>query len=1419
MTTTTTIAGTAIPSVKEQSLQIDDSNNERSVLSTVVQDSTGLTHYQKGQQINVVDSALGTLFAGNVNDSTETNLVPNTQINSQVNAHDLTYLADKRTYVDDDSRNANQFAGTIVTDLIQRYLSFEGVVAQYAMRRDRLFADFAQGVLSNTVAANNGVAVGTGDLELAPAGTAVSVTEKTTSAFGAGTLNNASATNNTLQPTLASAIKLQAYLPQTFTGSTYAYLYFKIWSGSMTIAANDIFHYELWMPSTIPDAVLSGVDFVCTDGTILGFQSDQLNFAGQLPNTLTGEAINSWYNRDIAIGALSGKSIAEVRIALYGQKVGTYALYVKNVYLNSQSGSPFFSKTATATQVSPPQQLQSAYFNASSISIVQVADKITAPPLQGATPAVYRISPSQSIDAPKLLKSSFISWIATTPGKSSVNVAVSYDGGSSYIPCTNNAALPGMPPGSNIAGLSVQFRQEFYTTDPDPTLIPIISYISWNIQPSYNTTKSDVTSSYVTGGSWAAGGTLTNLANTSGNLLTLNSVLRNWNLAESSGQTIFGLGGGSQAFQLLRFSLSSNATSEMRSRFDFAGTWADFTMEFDVFIDTHGVLLGCVYRTTGWQNNNNTFAYAVELQDTTIELIRGTNSSSGAGTRTSVQLVTFGTTLSLNQWYRVKVVASGSSHKVYVNDVLYINATDATYTVAGNVGLRNNNTTASFINESFDNFGITAALSGTWVSNAISLTGAGNYLNSIITWADGSSDLSQETILVEASINGGSTYMTCTNGQPIPNFTPGQSLSGVNLTLRVTLTGTTATSLPGINQLTVRVLGAFSATGTRISPLLDLTPAGVAGSTLINWIANVSTNTTLLVESSPDQSTWTAQANGSSIFGINAQPDPTKDGFDTNTSANYISANYTGGSTATATYDTANSRLILAGGVNAVYVYTPLTNTNGRLDVYVDMDQSDSGGPIWNYTDATHFYALEVHDASGSVGTPNQVLLKKFNGGSSSTLATASISFTRGTPHRIHVNMVGLIITVFFDGVQVLTFTEGTALPAGNMGLFNNGGTSRVYQLWMQPLGDPLQGKLIYTRVTLTSTDPTLTPQMQDLVVVCHDPNISNGVVIPKTAWQYSKQISQCLDNLAKQSNFWWAIVPSSTDAYKKIIKFLAFGSVPSPWILTGNDVQVSPAPSIQNIADLYGNKFYVPNATNVTAQSKQFVGNGSATTFTLDYPVDSMTGITLQTSGVGASINKTFGVKNIDTGKDWYYQVGSNVITQDANANPLNQLQTLTVAYNGQVPYTAIAQDPVEQTNYMLLESGAKFIMRPFGQSTLIFNPNSPIQENSSGIVERFVDGTGLNKAAADALAANLLARYKVRGRTFKFSTLRAGLATGQLLSIFFSQFGISDKAFLINRVVLKLRTKGDGTTQVVYAVEASETPWLGSFIKLFQA
>lgn len=138
-----------------------------------------------------------------------------------------------------------------------------------------------------------------------------------------------------------------------------------------------------------------------------------------------------------------------------------------------------------------------------------------------------------------------------------------------------------------------------------------------------------------------------------------------------------------------RLQISSSTTNNaVRARLDDASTYQDFTAEFDAWAPTttsesngnpNG---GLLYRTTSWVAANDTFGYLVAFGRTGVGLGRGSNS--GAGAYTSI--ATYTAAFSAAQQVRIKVSVVGSLHKVWVDGVLRISATDATHSAAGNIG-------------------------------------------------------------------------------------------------------------------------------------------------------------------------------------------------------------------------------------------------------------------------------------------------------------------------------------------------------------------------------------------------------------------------------------------------------------------------------------------------------------------------------------------------------------------------------------------------------------------------------------------------------------------------------------------------------------------------------------------------------------
>jgi hypothetical protein len=346
-----------------------------------------------------------------------------------------------------------------------------------------------------------------------------------------------------------------------------------------------------------------------------------------------------------------------------------------------------------------------------------------------------------------------------------------------------------------------------------------------------------------------------------------------------------------------------------------------------------------------------------------------------------------------------------------------------------------------------------------------------------------------------------------------------------------------------------------------------------------------------------------------------------------------------------------------------------------------------------------------------------------------------------------------------------------------------------VYQIQLQAYGQDVSSLSVLTKTTITSTDPTVTAQQTDLTVSAYGPNIQPGAVISKANYSVfsgsSNTIAADFDDLAKQSNnFIWDI-----DKNLNLI-FRERTANPSPWIATGANILISTPPQIENISSLYRNDQFMNNGTDVITFSKTFTGDGQTQTWTLDYPVDSLTKATI--NGVSSY---TIGIKGVDTGRDFYYSVGSPVISQDASDLPLVATQSVTFGYNAQVTIAS------ELRNDSAIAARAAL-------------------DGTTGVVQEVEDGTGLSKIAILQKIQGLLQQYAVDGRTFTFLTTRAGLASNQILTMFVPQFGVQDSQFLITDVSIVWKTTMANNVEVAqpfYSVTATSGPIVGDFTRFF--
>jgi hypothetical protein len=1237
-----------------------DKIEERSTCEFTIYDANGVYAFKKGQSVVVTDALEGVIFSGIVQ-----NIKRTTDVWPHV-YHDIT-CSNKVSILDahtSDTIYTNQYAGAIAVDQIKNEWA-NGIIANFAVDRDTTQADFAAGNLNGTVATDN---VGDGDLELALAGTSVTIIEQSTASFATGTLNNVVAANNSLSPVTTASIKMVC--TQSVPGGGNSYVYVKIWQPSSTfqVLAGRFFAYDIWIDSSSPQCKF-GVDIAFTDGTFVRDHSvynDAQNIPPHPANDLSGVAKDQWYHREFYIDNFAGKFIAYLTVACEGDNVGTYTAYFKNINYENNDHSFNQAFFGSSFNVDPPQQMQANGYSSTQLSIVNTIDASTT----------LRIGPAYSIDAVNIIKNSFITWQTYTPPNTSMKVGYTIDGGNSYTSCANNAPLPNLPAGISVAGKSIQFVVEFIQSagaNPEQPNITIntsniitattylgLIFFECVLNPSYASSKTDV---LFADSSWSLG-TLSNTIN-NGSVLNLIGSIRNFDDADDSNQSLFGGGASGYVAQVCNqkaMSVTADISNQAVSRMDFAGTFASGIIDVDIYVDNASANIGVTYHTTNWSNYDSNYAYAVEVNLTSITLLKGSNrSTSSNGTRT--QLATATLTLSSGNWHHLKVVFGAGTHTIYFDDIQMLTSSDATYTGAGYIGLRISNATAAVYTAQWDNFGVMQALSGTYISPAISLSSAGAYGNSVVWWQDDSSNPSLVTLLVEAQINSGS-YATVINGGVIPGLTIGQSLSGVTATFRVTLTTTTASAMPGMVYFNVYILGQFNSTGVRINKALLLSAVGTCGSTLVAWNAITPTNTSVAFATSLDGIIYTSVLSGGSISGINQQPAPTIDTFNVITSGDYTSTARTGGTPTSWIWDTTNSRLTVSGGTNALLLYGAISCKD--VDIVFDLDEADNCGVVWRWSDASNYYELLVFDGSSSAGAVNVIRLYKIVANTKTQIGSdLPITLARGNiVKRARVTMIGTSITVYFDGTSILSTTDSSLAGPGQIGFSNISGLGRFYNLRIQPQGDNLSGKQIYVQQTLISTDPTQTPQLIDMTTLVTNPNIAVGSLIP-TAKYANTYKSDNIKGLGSQSNYYWNVRADSA------FIFIPRETLPAPWVLTNQDVMPDNM-EVDDTADLYRNRHIMTGVLTTIPVTEQKTGDGKATSWTLQFKVTSVTSITLNGQA------QTFGLKGT-TGSNFYYAVGDSSLAQDPSGTVLALTDTLIISYTGQTT-TTVTQDNTGQ-------------------------------------------------------------------------------------------------------------------------------------------
>jgi hypothetical protein len=1472
--------GVSIP-VKNESFTLTDMIDQRSVLNLTGEDVSGNLSFVPNMPVILSDSVQGKIYDGYLASDQLSKVSADPSILQR--EHKMTFADHHRDYdkeangilgVNTNGTNyLNWTAGDIACDFIDKVEVTNGIWGEYAIEADYTQAAFSQGTLSGTTAtsttspftyapntASQPVTTNTGDLELTRAGTQFSLTESVTSDFASGTLTNMTASSNALKPTTQKAIKFQVQYPSGIVSSNqaafvlsnadfneviYDYCRAEIWSGSMAVATNDTLYYDIWIASSSP-AIMASVDILFNDGTLLQnlvYETldsqtagvavfDQNGVTADVLTDLSNFAKDAWYTRQIPLSVANGKTISQILLLISGSSAGAYTIYTKNIYLGSQSGSPFFSTTSTATQVSPTPITSSGGY-ASPTGFTTIVDVFLPA-------ASTRISPAHSISSVGLVQNSNIIWTASLPTSGAaapiyppgsrtnataasssstpqMNIYISYNA-VTWLLCGNQQALPGIPPGANVSGTSFYLKEQFQAGN-DPSALPELLQVNITINSAAAQTTTDVVAAYGNAATWNTGTYSATTTNSNGQLINggtytpnwsggtfdhiLASVGSHWNLTFSSGTMTLsdtGDAGNNQAnvwFTEVRPLANGIIECDMSSSSSGTNQWS---------------MTGLVYRAGAWNagipggSSGNTAylplmsGYVLYIQADTVNSTMFIELAAMNPTSAGTSIATYGTTISQGTFYHLKVVFQYNRHAIYFNHgtTPIIDIVDNTYLASGVVGVYTNGTNGGSANSDstakWKNYTLAPLGSGTWKSSSISLSSLGTCGYTQINWSEiGFSGYNQSTSVVLASLDGGTTWAQCTNGAEIPQLPVGTSTVGKSLLLQIVLYNTnTYLTTPTITGLYARVCGPYgTVTGSRISPALSLTSVGYVAASNCAYHANIPTNTSVTVATTQDLSTYHTVGNsgaGEALTYWTNQPAATQDLFNTVTSANYTNTSKSGGSATTATYDTTNSRITLTGGSSALYLNNAINCTD--VDLLVDMDKSDAGGVCWRVVNTSNYYELGVYDDSSSGGFTNQLRLYKVASGTRSLLGSVStVTFTRGTFHRIRVKMKGGLINIYWDGSCQQSYLDTSPLGSGQVGLRNDGGTSRYYQLWIQPLGVNLSGQVVYTKVTLTTSDPAYMPQLFTLLCCVRGPSIGTGATVPQLhpiTLPFAAYLSSEMDTITQQSgDYYWYV--DKWRQFRLGARSARPGAFPlqsaidparASGYLLYQPMGASPV-TVTNSADPLRNQQIMTNVYGlVNPPPTVFTTDGSTTSWSLGYPVYGTPIILV--NGQAATV----GLQGVDSGKQFYWQPGSASISYDSNLPKLPSGTIINVTYVGQSVVNTVVNNSAAIAAQAAIELNSGNIAEI--ESALTFNPGGTLSPN------------GMTDAQAQAFAQGLLNRFGFTDPSQLIgTTLYQGLAPGTTIATFVPELSLWNTQLPITKVTT---TAFQGVNGIIY-------------------
>ncbi|HWI54586.1 MAG TPA: Ig-like domain-containing protein [Desulfobacteria bacterium] len=111
------------------------------------------------------------------------------------------------------------------------------------------------------------------------------------------------------------------------------------------------------------------------------------------------------------------------------------------------------------------------------------------------------------------------------------------------------------------------------------------------------------------------------------------------------------------------------------------------------------------------------------------------------------------------------------------------------------------------------------------------------------------------------------------------------------------------------------------------------------------------------------------------------------------------------------------------------------------VDIEVDVTRAYNGGLVARYVDGRNYYSLAIRDDSSISPTKNLEIYRRANSDTSTSVASADVSWSSGTPATIRWVVSGTSLKVYFNGVLKINITDTSYQLEGLAGFRQSNGT------------------------------------------------------------------------------------------------------------------------------------------------------------------------------------------------------------------------------------------------------------------------------------------------------------------------------------------------------------------------------------------